>query len=402
MHFFGQNLRYGVRLLGKSRAFTAVALLTLALGMGATTAIFSVVDTVLLKPLPFSHPERLLVIWEKNFAQNKNNLFVAPVNFLAWRERVHTADMAAIQDLKVNLTGGPNGHLDPEELKGERVSASLFPLLGVQAAVGRTFRPEEDLPGRTNVVLLSYSLWQRRFAGDLGIAGRTIRLRDQPYTVVGVLPPAFAVLQSGVDVVLPLGLAPGDARSCLHPLPGGNCPPPRFARTGEVRARSLGAQMEQTLPALDQGWRPSVFRLDDELLGGVRRGLWVLMAAVGCLLVMACVNVANLLLSRGAARRKEFALRSALGAGRGDIVAQLLTESILLALGGGVLGLLLATGAIYVLAQAGPASVPRLAQAHHRPAAVRFYPGHLPGDGNSIRVGACGTPPGDAPDHGPE
>jgi putative ABC transport system permease protein len=363
MHFSGQNLRYGVRLLGKSPAFTAVALLTLALGMGAATAIFSVVDTVLLKPLPFFHPERLLVIWEKSFSQNRNNLFVAPANFLAWRERVHSADMAAIQDLKVSLTGGPNGHLEPEELKGERVSAGLFPLLGVQPAVGRTFRPEEDLPGHTNVVLLSHSLWQRRFAGDPGIAGRTIRLRDQPYTVVGVLPPAFAVIESGVDVFLPLGLVPGDPRAAYY----------RYLvviarRRGsleQVKSEldQLGAQMAQALPALDQGWRPSVFELDEELLGGVRRELWVLMAAVGCLLLMACVNVANLLLARGAGRRKEFALRTALGAGRADIVAQLLTESILLALGGGALGLLLATGAVYVLAHGGPASVPRLAQA---------------------------------------
>jgi putative ABC transport system permease protein len=363
MHFSGQNLRYGVRLLGKSPGFTAVALLALALGMGAATAIFSVVDTVLLKPLPFSQPERLLVIWEKNFAQNRNNLFVASANFLAWRERVHSADMAAIQDVKVSLTGGPNGHLDPEELKGERVSASLFPLLGVQAAVGRCFRPEEDSPGHTNVVLLSHSLWQRRFAGDPAIAGRTIRLRDQPYTVVGVLPPAFAVLESGVDVFLPLGLVPGDARASYYRYLAVIAR--RRGSLDQVRSElgRVGAQMEQALPALDQGWRPSVFELDEELLGGVRRELWVLMAAVGCLLLMACVNVANLLLARGAGRRKEFALRTALGAGRTDIVTQLLTESILLAVGGGALGLLLASGAVYVLAHAGPASVPRLAQA---------------------------------------
>ncbi len=140
--------------------------------------------------------------------------------------------MAAIQDLKVNLTGGPNGHIEPEELKGERVSASLFPLLGVQAAVGRCFRPEEDLPGHTNVVLLSHSLWQRRFGGDPGIAGKTIRLRDQPYTVVGVLPPAFAVIESGVDVFLPLGLNSGRSPRRLLSLPDSDCPPPRLARAG--------------------------------------------------------------------------------------------------------------------------------------------------------------------------
>ena len=301
---------------------------------------------------------------EKPLAKSLSKLFVAPANFLAWQKQSRAVEqMAALQDARLNLTGGPNGHIDPEELKGERVSASLFPLLGVEPKVGRTFRPEEDQPGRTNFVLLSHSLWQRRFAGDPGIAGKTIRLRDQPYTVVGVLPPAFAVMETGVDVFIPLGLNPGDARTA-----NGRFLTVIARRRGpldQVRAEldSVGAQMEQALPALDKGWRPSVFELGDELVGGVRRALWVLMAAVGCLLLMACVNVANLLLARGATRRKEIALRSALGAGRGRIVTQLLTESVLLALGGGALGLLLAAGAIYVLAHAGPASVPRLAQA---------------------------------------
>ncbi len=364
MHFFWQDLRYGVRLLGKAPVFTTVAVLTLALGMGAATAIFSVVDTVLLKPLPFRDAERLLVIWEKNPAQNRYRMFVAPANFLAWQKQGRAVEqMAAVQDVRVSLTGGPNGHITPEELKGERVSASLFPLLGVEPKVGRTFRPEEDQPGSANFVLLSHSLWQRRFAGDPGIAGKTIRLRDQPYTVLGVLPPAFAVMEAGVDVFIPLGLNPSDTRTA-----NGRYLMVIARRRGsldQVRAEldSVGAQMEQALPALDKGWRPSIFVLGDELVGGVRQALWVLMAAVGCLLLMACVNVANLLLARGANRGKEIALRAALGAGRGRIVTQLLTESVLLALGGGGLGLFLSAGAIYVLAHAGPASVPRLAQA---------------------------------------
>jgi putative ABC transport system permease protein len=364
MHFSAQDLRYGIRLLGKAPGFTAVALLTLALGMGAATAIFSVVDTVLLKPLPFRDAEHLFVIWEKNPTQNRYKLPVAPANFLAWQKQSRAVEqMAALQDTRLSLTGGPNGHIDPEELKAERVSASLFPMLGVEPRLGRTFRSEEDQPGHANVVLLSYSLWQRRFGGDPAIAGKAIRLRDQPYTVVGVLPPAFAVLEPGVDIFLPLALNPSDTRTA------GN----RFLvviarRRGspeQARAEldSIGMQMEQAMPALNQGWRPSPFEFGDELVGGVRQALWVLMAAVGCLLLMACVNVANLLLARSATRRKEIALRSALGAGPGRIVAQLLTESLLLALGGGALGLLLAVGIIYLLAHAGPASVPRLSQA---------------------------------------
>ena len=364
MHFFWQDLRYGARRLAKDPAFTAVALLALTLGMGSTATIFSVVDTVLLKPLPFRDAERLLVIWEKNPSQNRYRMFVAPANFLAWQKQSRAVEqMAALQEGRLNLTGGPNGHIDPEELKVERVTAGLFPLLGVEPKVGRTFRPEEDQPGRTNFVLLSHALWQRRFAGDPGIAGKTIRLRDQPYTVVGVLPPAFAVMEPGVEVFVPLGLNPGDTRTANARVL--TVIARRRGPLEQVRAEldAVGAQMERSLPALDKGWRPSVFELGDELVSGVRQALWVLMAAVGCLLLMACVNVANLLLARGATRRKEIALRCALGAGRGRIVAQLLSESVLLALGGGALGLLLAAGAIYVLAHGGPAGVPRLAQA---------------------------------------
>jgi putative ABC transport system permease protein len=364
MHFFWQDLRYGARRLAKDPAFTAVALLALTLGMGSTATIFSVVDTVLLKPLPFRDAERLLVIWEKNPSQNRYRMFVAPANFLAWQKQSRAVEqMAALQEGRLNLTGGPNGHIDPEELKVERVTAGLFPLLGVEPKVGRTFRPEEDQPGRTNFVLLSHALWQRRFAGDPGIAGKTIRLRDQPYTVVGVLPPAFGVMEPGVEVFVPLGLNPSDTRTANARVL--TVIARRRGPLEQVRAEldAVGAQMEQSLPALDKGWRPSVFELGDELVSGVRQALWVLMAAVGCLLLMACVNVANLLLARGATRRKEIALRCALGAGRGRIVAQLLSESVLLALGGGALGLLLAAGAIYVLAHGGPAGVPRLAQA---------------------------------------
>ena len=364
MHPFGQDLRYGARLLAKAPAFTVVALLTLALGMGAFTAMFSVVDAVLLKPLPFREAERLLVIWEKNPTQNRYRMFVAPANFLAWQKQGRALQrMAALQEARLNLTGGPNGHIDPEELKVERVSAGLFPLLGVEAAVGRTFRPDEDQPGRANFALLSHSLWQRRFAGDPGIAGKTIRLRDQPFIVVGVLPPAFAVIETGVDLFVPLALNPSDTRTASNRYL--TVIARRRASLAEVRAElaAAGERMEQSLPALDKGWRPSVFELGAELVGGVRQALWVLMAAVGCLLLMACVNVANLLLARGATRRKEIALRSALGASSGRIVTQLLSESILLALGGGALGWLLAAGVIRVLAHAGPASVPRLSLA---------------------------------------
>jgi putative ABC transport system permease protein len=366
MTSLGRDLRHGARLLWKAPGFSAVALAALALGMGATSAIFSVVDAVLLKPLPFRDPQRLLVVWEGNPAQNLEKIFVAPGNFLEWRNESRALEsLAAIQDVHINLTGGPNGHIDPEELMAERVTASLFPLLGVQPVVGRAFLPDEDQSGRANYALLSYSLWQRRFGGDPSIAGKAIRLRDQSYTVLGVLPAGFSVLDSAVDLWIPLGLDPHDVRTAgmrfltvvarLNPGVG--------IDRAQTEMDVIGSRLEQANPALDRGWCPSLFSLREELVGHVQQALLVLMAAVGFLLAMACVNVANLLLARGAARQKEIAIRTALGAGRGRIVAQLLSESMLLALAGAVLGMALARGVVALVARLGPASIPRLAKA---------------------------------------
>ncbi len=366
MKSLARDLRHGVRLLWKAPGFSAVALVALALGMGATTTIFSVVDAVLLKPLPFRDPQRLLVLWERNPAQNLKEMFVAPGNFLEWQKQSRALEsLAAIQDVSINLTGGPNGHIDPEELRAERVSASLFPLLGVQPVVGRAFLSEEDQPGRTNCALLSHALWQRRFGGELSIAGKAIRLRDRSYTVVGVLPAGFSVLGSPVDVWIPLGLDPHDARTAgMHFLTViGRLKPGVEMDRARTEMDLIGDRLEQANPALDRGWRPSLLPLREELVGHVQQALLVLMAAVGFLLLMACVNVANLLLARGATRQKEIAIRAALGAGRGRIVAQLLSESVLLALAGGALGMALARGVVALVARLGPASIPRLAEA---------------------------------------
>jgi putative ABC transport system permease protein len=366
MASLARDLRHGARLLWKAPGFTTVALAALALGMGATGAIFSVVDAVLLRPLPFRDPQRLLAIWESNPAQNLKDLFVTPSDFLEWRNQSRALEaLAALEDVHANLTAGPNGYIEPEELRAERVTANLFPLLGVQPVVGRAFSSDEDQPGRADYALLSHSLWQRRFGGDPSIAGKAIRLRDRSYTVVGVLPAGFSVLDPAVDVWIPLGLDPHDARTAgSHFLiviarlkPG----------VGVDRARTemdiIGSRLEQANPALDKGWRPALVPLREELVGDVRPALLVLLAAVGFLLAMACVNVANLLLARSAARQKEIAIRTALGAGRGRIVAQLLSESVLLALAGGALGLALARGVVALVARLGPASIPRLAEA---------------------------------------
>jgi putative ABC transport system permease protein len=362
MHLLWQDLKFGARLLWKAPGFAAVALVALALGTGATTAIFSVVDAVLLKPLPFRDPARVLVIWERNPAQNRYKLFVAPANFFEWQKQSRTTQMAAFQDVRANLTGGPNGDVEPEEVRVERVTATFFPILGVQPVVGRTFTDEEDQPGRNVVALISYSLWQRKFGGDPGIVGKSIRLRNLLYPVLGVLPRDFMVTEPGMDVWIPLGLNPANATSAPRSL---TIIARRTDTLDHVRSEmeTIGAQLEQSMPALNKGWRPSIFVLQDELVGDVRRSLWVLLGAVSCFLVMACVNVASLLLSRGTSRRREIALRAALGAGRSRIVAQLLSESLLLSLGGGALGLLLAAGLIRTLANSGAGEIPRLAYA---------------------------------------
>ena len=343
-----------------------MALATLALGMGATTAIFSIVDAVLLKPLPFRDSGRLVVIWEKNAAQNRTRMFVPPANYREWRRQSASLEsLAAIEDMHANLTAGPNGRMDPEELRGERVTASLFPLLGVQPVLGRSFRPEEDQPGHAGYVLLSHELWTRRFGADRSIPGQAIQLGNRSYTVLGVLPPGFAVIESGVDVWLPLALDAADARASAGRtlVVVARLKPGIAMEKARSELEAIGGGLEQSNPVLNSGWLPSVYPLQEEVVGKVRDPLLVLMAAVGFLLLMGCANVANLLLARAGSRRREVAIRTAMGAGRGAIVVQLLGENMLLAAAGGALGLVLARGGIAVLEWLGPANIPRLADA---------------------------------------
>jgi len=365
MHPVLHDLRYGARLLWKAPGFTAVALATLAVGIGAVTAIFSVVDAAMLKPLPFRDAERLLAVWENNPTVNKELMFVAPSNFREWQRQTRTMEgMAAIRDIHVNLTGGPAGRVNAEEVLAERVSAGLFPLLGVRMTLGRAFTAEEDRPGRANCVLIAGSLWRRRFGSDPAIAGKSIRLGGQGYTVLGVLPAGFAVFDPNIDVWLPLALDPEDARTAnsrfltvVARLKAGV--PLERAR---AEMETIGSRLETANAALDRGWRPALVPLREELAGHAERALLTLLAAVGFLLLMACANVANLLVERGAGRKREIAVRVALGASGGRIAGQLIVESLLLSVAGGALGVGLACGAVAALARFGPANVPGLAQ----------------------------------------
>ncbi len=366
MNSLGRDLSYGIRLLSKSRGFTAVALATLALGIGAATSIFSVADAVVFKPLPFRDSNRVVVVYEKNPALNRFRMSAAVANFRDWRQQSRTLEgIAALFDAPVNLMAGPNGRIDPEELQAERVSPDLFPMLGVQPILGRTFRPEEDRPGHISSAIISHSLWERKFAADPTIVGKKIRLRDQLYDVVGVLPAGFSLLKPSVDVYVPLGLNANDphfAGSRMLTVVA-RLKPGVSLQQAKSEMDGIGAQLEIANPAVDRGWRPNLFPIQDELLGQSRASMWVLLGAVGFLLLMACVNVANLLLARGASRQREIAIRAALGASRGRLVAQFLAESLALAIAGGVLGLLLARASILLVSRLGPASIPRLTEA---------------------------------------
>jgi putative ABC transport system permease protein len=339
-------------------------MIALALGIGATTAIFSVVDAVLLKPLPFRDPGRLLIVLERNPSLHKNFMFLAPANLFAWREQSQSFDgVAAFRSgVRVNLTGGPNGRIHPEELRAEYVSAELFPLLGVLPAVGRIFRGDEDRPGHANFALLSYSLWQSHFGADRAIPGQTIRVRSRLYTVLGVMPPDFAVTDPAVDLWLPLALNPSDPRlaasrtlTAVARLKTGVS-----LERAKTEMDAIGAREEQSNRTLNAGYRPALYPFRELLVGQTKQALVVLSAAVGLLLLMACANVANLLLARGATRRKEMAIRAALGAARARIAAQLLFEFVLLALAGGALGIVLAAASVALLRTVATDSLPRL------------------------------------------
>jgi putative ABC transport system permease protein len=353
-----RDIRYGIRSLGKRPGFTAIALLALTLGIGANTAIFTLVNAVLLRPLPFAEPDRLVWMFG-NIRTGSNRASVAPLDYLDYRQQNSSFEQFAAQlsfPANINLTGSG----EPEQLKAGAVTGNYFQALGVAASLGRTFMPENEKTGNDQVAVLSYALWQKRFGGNAGIVNQSITLDGKPYQVLGVMPPTFTLPQ-GAQVWVPLNFdsSPGMKQRKAHFLrPVGKLKAGVSLAQAQADMDVVAKRLEQQYPDTNTGWSLRLVSLREQLVGKTRPTLLILFGAVGFVLLIACANVANLLLVRAAGRQKEIALRSALGAGRLRIIRQMITESVLLALVGGTLGALLAMWGVELLVSMSAGSLP--------------------------------------------
>ena len=359
---FRQDVTFAVRVFARNPGFFAIAVAALALGIGANTAIFSVMNEVLLADLPYREPERLAMVWEHNRPRNQPMNVISPANYLDWKDQNTVFEqIAAFRDAPVNLTGVD----DPEQIGGQAVTPNFFSLLGAQPARGRTFTEDDGKLDAPAVVILSWGLWQRRFGSDQQIVGKTVKLNQNDYTIIGIMPPEFKFFVK---------------KASFFGKPGEVWVPQRFGpRARERIGRSMAAiarlksdvsierartemnivasRLEQQYPDFNKNWGVNVVPLSQQLTGDVRTPLLLLAGAVGLVLLIACANVANLLLARAASREKEIALRAALGAGRSRILRQMLTESIVLAIAGGIAGLLLAVWGVNLLLALAPESL---------------------------------------------
>jgi putative ABC transport system permease protein len=350
-----QDLRYAFRLLAKSPGFTAIAVLTLALGIGANTAIFTVVDAVLLRPLGFRDPARLMLVAEKSALPTISTSYQ---NYVDWRDQSHSFEsLEATRGTTITLTGTG----EPERLNARMATAPLFSLLGVNAILGRTFLAEEDRAGGAPVVVLGYGLWQRRFGGSREILGKSITLDSQPYTIVGVLPSGFELIQPA-DVFLPFipwaKTLPDDRN--WHPgiFVIGRLKEGVSREQGRTEMVAITKRLEEQYPIYNTGTSADVVGLQEQLIKNVRPALLLLLGAVAAVLLIACVNVANLLLARAAARGREVAIRTSMGATRWRVTRQLITESVLLSVAGGALGLLFAWASLGPLLKLSASTLP--------------------------------------------
>jgi putative ABC transport system permease protein len=356
-----QDVRCGLRMLRKNAGFATVAILTLALGIGANTAIFSVINGVLLSPLPYNDPDRIVLVLESNPTRGFPQFSVSPPNYMDWKKNSTSFEqIASIARGDFNYTGGA----EPERISGARVASSFFAVMGVTPTMGRTFLPEDDVVGKAGVVVLGYGLWTRRFGSDPQVLGKSLTLDGQSYRVVGVMQDGFQ-FPRGVDLWLPSefdadALSPG-ARGAHYLRVMARLKPGVSVDKAQSEMVAISKRLEQQYPKTNTGWTAKLLTLNEATVGNVRPTLLVLFGAVGFLLLIACANVANLLLARATARQREIAIRFSLGASRLRIARQLLTESILLSGIATGAGLLLAEWAIRALRTLPPSNLPRAA-----------------------------------------
>jgi putative ABC transport system permease protein len=352
-----QDLRYALRGLRLNPGFAATALLSLALGIGASVAIFTVADNLLLRPLPYPEPSQLVMVWENKLKDHPRNV-VSPGNYLEWKaQNTVFSRMAGLVDWKGVLNDGRRS----EELDMQLVTAEFFPMLGAQAHRGRLFTAAEDIPHGPDVIVISYRLWQNWFGGDEGIIGRAVQINAKTQTIIGVLPPSFYFRNRSSDVWILLGLDPAEnylKTQGRWMLTAARMKPSVTLRQAQAQMNTIAQRLDAAYD-LDKGWAVNVEPLRDSLVFDVRNSLLMLLAAVVLLLGVACANVANLLLARYTTRRREMAVRGALGAARWRLIRQLLTESVTLSLAGGVLGVALSRWAVSGLVALAPKELAR-------------------------------------------